>query len=315
MTKSVGPEDETREAVAARAAERRTARVPEPAGDEIRRQLRDTERRHQGALVVFRAALDRAFDPGSGVDPSARAELVGLPTRRGFLQIGGLAIATSAILVACSGGTSDVAAPNGTSSTAAGGAGATGGSTSPAATTDATLVLTAESIEQLAIATYQHALDSGLLKTGAAVDIARHFQSQHRDHAGLLAGLAKQMGQTATGRPNPYLDTNVVQPAIAHLVDERSVLALALALETAAAQTYTLGGGVLSVPALRQAVMSIGGIEARHMAVLNHVLGSDPVPTPFLPTDQAAPRASDLAPSGPVGAYPATVTTTTSPAG
>jgi hypothetical protein len=46
------------------------------------------------------------------------------------------------------------------------------------------------------------------------------------------------------------------------------VVALALALETAAAQTYAFAGGALSTPALRSTIMTIGGIEARHAAIL-----------------------------------------------
>ena len=43
---------------------------------------------------------------------------------------------------------------------------------------------------------------------------------------------------------------------------------IAFDLETAAAQTYVFAGGTLTVPALRSTIMTIGGIEARHAAVL-----------------------------------------------
>ncbi len=81
-------------------------------------------------------------------------------------------------------------------------------------------------------------------------------------------------------------------PAMEGLTDEESVVRFAFVLENAAAQTYTLAGGLLNTPVLRQAILSIGGVEARHAAVLNGVLGEPQVPDVFLPTDQAAPPES-----------------------
>ena len=53
---------------------------------------------------------------------------------------------------------------------------------------------------------------------------------------------------------------------------------LALALEEAAAQTYVFAGGALSTPALRSTIMTIGGVEARHAAVLRMAaLGQSPL--------------------------------------
>jgi plastocyanin len=40
------------------------------------------------------------------------------------------------------------------------------------------------------------------------------------------------------------------------------------AIQPAAAQTYVYAGGALSTSALRSAIMTIGGVEARHAAVL-----------------------------------------------
>jgi len=273
--------------------------------DEVDRQVRAIERDHRSALTMFRDAIDRVFDPDSNVDGATKAQLLGMPSRRGFLKIGGLTVATSAILVACS---TDATSSSSTTTTAQGATttvpaarGTTPGTTAASnadAVTDATLLLTAESIEQLAIATYQTAIDSGLVKTAALGSAAKYFQAQHRDHAGLLSSAAKSMGVTATGQPNAYLNDNVVQPAVKKLTDEKGVVALALELETAAAETYALAAGILSVAGLRQAIMTIGGIEARHMAVLNHVLGQPPVVAGgFMKTDAAAPKASFIAPT------------------
>ena len=60
----------------------------------------------------------------------------------------------------------------------------------------------------------------------------------------------------------------LVAPAVAKLKVEAGVVALALLLELAAAQTYAFAGGALSTPALRSTIMTIGGIEARHATIL-----------------------------------------------
>lgn len=270
-----------------------------PRRDEIRRQVRETEVAHRSALATFRDALDRAFDPASGTDAATKAALVGLPDRRGFLKIGGLAVAASAVLVSCS-DDSSTGRPGSTTTTAP-----------DPNITDATLVLTAASIEQLAVVTYQQVIDAGLLKTPTVADVAKYFQQQHRDHAGLLAATATKLGQSATDQPNGHLQRTFVEPRMKELRDEAGALALAVELEKVAAQTYAFAGGVFSVPPLRQAIMTIGGIEARHLAVLFHLQGEDPVPAPYLKTDAAAPRDSYLTPTGAVTPHPSTTTTTT----
>ena len=49
---------------------------------------------------------------------------------------------------------------------------------------------------------------------------------------------------------------------------EADAVQIALDLEEAAAQTYAFAGGALSTPGLRSTIMTIGGVEARHAAVL-----------------------------------------------
>ena len=106
---------------------------------------------------------------------------------------------------------------------------------------------------------------------------------------------------------NPYLLAEVISPAVEEIqggggpeVVQTLTLTLARELEIAAQQTYTQAGGILSTPELRQTIMSIGGIEARHSAVLATVLGDQPVPFAFGPTVAAAPPESYIAPNGPV---------------
>ena len=274
--------------------------------DHVRRELRDGQRDHDAAMAPYEAALDQAFDPSSGTDLATKAELVGAPSRRQLLKLGGLTIASTALLAACvEPASTDQVADTGT--------------LTPVPTTDkpqdpgspevdATLVLTALSIELLAIDTYQAALDNNWLALPLLVDVAKYFQSQHQDHAGALESAARRLGQNPDEvTANPFLTAEVITPAVEEIkagggeqVVQTLTLTLAKELEVAAAQTYTQAGGILTTPELRQTIMSIGGIEARHSTVLGAVLGEQPVPFPLEPTVNAAPPDSYIAPNGPV---------------
>jgi rubrerythrin len=65
-----------------------------------------------------------------------------------------------------------------------------------------------------------------------------------------------------------------LKPAIDGLKDEAGVIAFALELEQVAAQTYQANVGTFADPSLNVAIMSVGGVEARHAAVLASVLGA-----------------------------------------
>ena len=65
------------------------------------------------------------------------------------------------------------------------------------------------------------------------------------------------------------------------------VVALAYDLEVVAAQTYQSNVAGFEDPALNAAIMSVGGVEARHAAALASVLQQNPVPAAFQVTDKA----------------------------
>jgi hypothetical protein len=274
--------------------------------DHVRRELREGQRAHDAVQASYDAALDQAFDPGSGTDLDVRAQLVGAPNRRQLLKLGGLTIASTALLAACvEPPSSDQIAVTGT--------------LIPVPTTvepedpgsaevDATLVLTALSLELLAVDTYQAVLDNNWLELPLLVDMAKYFQGQHEDHAGVLSQQATRLGQNPKDvTANAFLTTEIVAPATEAInggggaaVVQTATLTLAKELEVAAAQTYTKAGGTLTTPELRQTIMSIGGIEARHCSVLSVVLGELPVPFALEPTVNAPPADAYNAPNGPV---------------
>lgn len=257
--------------------------------DEVRRQLRASAEDQKVALPVWRQTLARVFEPGSGVSHAEKAQLLGVPTRRQALKLGGGVVIGAAVLAACG---SDDDDGNMGASTSDDSAPASGGGSGDAAELDLTLLRTATSLEIAAVNTYQAAIDSGLVTTQAIADAAVLFQEQHQEHADLLSTATEDAGGEAYTDPNPYIQENVIDPALAALTDETSVVSFALDLENVAAQTYAFAAGALSTPAYRQAIMTIGGVEARHAAVLAGVLMEAQVPNAFLPTDQAAPEDS-----------------------
>jgi len=245
--------------------------------DEVRRQAKESQIEHASAMRSMRDIVNRLFDGGAGESATAKADFVtGGVNRRRFIQIGGLSVATAAIFAAC---------------------GSDKGSSSSSATTEATtttidamadvqILRTASSLEVLAVDVYQKAIDSGLVKTQAIADAAKLFQSQHKEHAGLFEGATKKAGGEVFDKANPVVMQSL-QGALSQLKDETGVVQLALQLEMAAAATYQSTVGAFKDPTLNQAAMSVGGVEARHVAVLLGVLKQPQVPKAFQTTDGA----------------------------
>jgi len=269
--------------------------------DEVRRQLSASKQDHAEAVPRFREALKRVFDHDSDAASSAKGALVGVPSRRSFLTVGSATVLGSAMLVGCGksskktlpvSGTS-IPAPSSTTTTAPG-----------SKELDLTLLRTAQSIEVLAVQTYQKAIDSGLLTTADVLDTIKLFQSQHQDHGDLLAKATRDLGGTPYDTANPFLDVEVVTPALAAADAEAGIVKIAVVLENTAAQTYVQAGGVLTTGDLRAAIMSIGATEARHLTVLYGVQAANPVPLPVMPTRDATPPESYIGPNGPVETPP-----------
>ncbi len=251
--------------------------------DEIRRNLRESATEQADALPTFASAVDQLLDPATGASVEDKATFLGVPTRRSFI-LGGSVVAASAIIAACSKkkpGQIPVTAPTPDPT-------AVSPTTVPGSVAnDLALLRTAQSIEALAVFTYQKALDSGLLTTPAVIDAVKLFQAQHQEHADSLNGPVTGAGGKIVTEPNQYLLDAAITKELADLTDQKSVLQLARDLENIAAQTYTGASGVLTVPALRVAAMTIGNVEARHITVLNGALGYAPVPLPIMSTAKA----------------------------
>jgi hypothetical protein len=249
--------------------------------DEIRRQLREAETLHREALGPWRRALDRLFSGEEAHDVRTKSQLVGVPDRRQFIKVGGATVIGAAVLAACSTSGSNNAATTGTTTPTTGVP--TSPTTAPEAsadvTTDKVLLRTATSIELLSVDVYDKVLGLGILTTPAIQQAAKLFRDQHNEHAALLQGATTKAGGVAYRNPNSYLSENVVTPALPTIKTEADAVKFARELENVAASTYTLATGILGTSDLRQALMSIGGVEARHVAVLNMAMNGGDLTT------------------------------------
>lgn len=240
--------------------------------DELRRELRDVDTAQRQVERSWFSTLREMFDPDRGATNADRARLLGVPDRRGLFKIGGIGIAGAALLAACG---DDSETPSGATSGTATGAmgtgaasGATGSGAGGSAALDLTLAKTAASLEFLAVETYTTAVKSGLVTTAAIGDAAKLFQSHHQAHLDALNALLAANGAARITTSNAAVKSMVVDPAVKAAKTEADIVALAYTLEDAAAQTYVFAATQLSKPELRSTIMTIGGVEARHRAIL-----------------------------------------------
>jgi len=243
--------------------------------DEIRRQLREADRANSAAMPRWREVLARITggDHRFSVDDQAAILGVPSPSRRQLFKFGGAAIIGAAVLAAC-GSDDDDSASAPTSPSTTGAAPTTGapatteppGTTTPGGSQDLVLARTAASLEKLAVDAYGTA--GALLTTQAIKDAATMFAEHHQLHLDALNGAITGAGGQAVTTMNQAVYDALVQPAVSAAKTETDAVNLALQLEEAAAQTYVFAGGALSTPELRSTIMTIGGVEARHAAVL-----------------------------------------------
>lgn len=252
--------------------------------DEIRRELRDIDRANDAAMPKWRSALSRLIG-GDECTTDEKAAILGVPspTRRNLFKIGGASVLGAAVLA--SGGFS-VAAAGRRPSSAPPGSDASGGM---GPEMDLVLAKTAASLEKLAVDTYT--AGAGLLTVQAVIDAATMFSDHHQQHLDALNGVITGAGAEAVTEANAAVFEALIKPAVDAAVAlaetdpagaETAVVTLAVTLEEAAAQTYCFAAGALSAPALRSTIMTIGGVEARHAAVLRVAAFAQPATEVFV---------------------------------
>ena len=232
---------------------------------EIHRELRAVDRLNTSAMPQWRSSLQRLFGDET-ISTNERASVLGVPSpnRRDLFRMGGITVLGAALLAAC--GSDGDSTHSGTDA-----ATTTPGTDTPTTVAgepnmDIVLAKTAASLEKLAVDTY--GIAAGLLTTPAVLAAATMFAGHHQMHLDALNGVITGAGATAITEMNQAVYDALIAPALATASTEADAVNIALALEEAAAQTYAYAGGALSTPGLRSTIMTIGGVEARHAAVL-----------------------------------------------
>lgn len=202
-------------------------------------------------------------------------------SRRVFL-FGTGGVVAGVVLAACGGG--------GSKSTTATTGAAGGAGTGSGLSGDLAVAALAASLENLAVNTYQGAIDNAA-KLGvppAVATFAMTAQSHHRQHAAAWNSILTGAGKPAATGVDQTVKTSVVDPGFAAVKSVPDLAKLALGLENVAAATYLNGiqNALQDTGAIKVAA-SIQPVEMQHAAILNFVLGQYPVPDSFAKTDGA----------------------------
>jgi hypothetical protein len=253
--------------------------------DELRRQLRDVDAEQLTVAKPWEEVLKRILDPDSGIETGTKARILGVPGRRAFLKLGTGAVIGAAVIAAC-GSNSDTGTTKSASSSSV--------ASSVAGVNDLTLAKTAASLEALAIATYDTALNSGTVTTAAIAEAAKLFKDHHQQHMDALNSVIISVGGPAVTTPNAAVKSALVDPVIADpMLDEARIVELAYDLEDVAAQTYVYATTALTNAALRSSLMTIAGVEARHKAILGFLVQNKTpsmiIPVSFYPSESPLP--------------------------
>lgn len=256
--------------------------------DQLRRDLRDLDSAQPEVHRAMRRLFQRALDPkrprGAGID------------RRGFLRIGGLTVAGTAILAACG------------DNAPAGGETPRVGTVPPvtdlptAVITDVALLRTATSLEYSAVSLYDLLLaDYSNLFTGDladALELFQRYRDDHQVHADLVTKLVEGLDGEPYECPNPrieqyYIDESLrlingdpkTDPPVEPSPDPaQDLLVVAHAFEELAASTYQALVPMLSLPELRADSMRIGAQESRHASLMARLMN----PTAIVSTAEVA---------------------------
>ena len=233
---------------------------------ELHRELRAVDRLNTSAMPQWRSSLQRLFSDET-ISTNDRATVLGVPSpnRRELFRMGGITVLGAALLAAC-GSDNDSEHSGSNAPTTAGTGDTTATTVAGEPNMDLVLARTAASLEKLAVDAY--GIAAGLITTPAVLAAATMFAGHHQMHLDALNGVITGAGATAITEMNQAVYDALIAPALATATTEADAVNIALALEEAAAQTYAFAGGQLSTPALRSTIMTIGGVEARHAAVL-----------------------------------------------
>jgi Ferritin-like domain len=252
---------------------------------ELTRMTADLDDAHSESLPAMRSSLEEWTDSTGVRDGFAR--LVSTPSSRRAFLLGGGAVLGGVALVGSGMGSGLAAAATRRDTSRA-----------PVASAqklsgDLAVVALAASLENLAVGTYQAAIDAvtaGKLTNvpPAVVAFAQTAQAQHEDHAAAWNAVLTSAGKRAVSGVDLTVKKRV-DHAFAKVTDVPGLATLALDLENVAAATYIAAIDVVKAPAGIKTAATIQPVEMQHAAILNFLLGQYPVPDSFAKKSGARP--------------------------
>ncbi len=242
----------------------------------------DLDEMHRATLpAMHTAAAEWAEDLRAGATAVGQTRT----SRRRFLTGGGAALGALAFVACSSGNNKGQANPTPTDRP---------GTANGALSGDFAIAASAASLENLAVGTYQAALDAATAgKLGAVPPAVAIFvttaKAQHSDHAAAWNSILTNAGKKAVTGVDLTVKDAVVDPAFAQVTDVTGLAKLALGLENVAAATYLNDIATIENNNALKIAASIQPVEMQHAAILNFVLGQYPVPDGFAKTDGFRP--------------------------
>jgi hypothetical protein len=220
-------------------------------------------------MTIDRDTIHPGAEAGeAGIAGQAPAEDLGGDglNRRRLLTIGGTSLLLSAVAAACGSTAPSTTPPASTT-------------TMPVSEADITALRTGSSLEFAGIKLYTMALAGNLIVSTSVSNAFKLFQTHHTDHSLLLQAKTTDAGAQPYTQPNSLVMDTVISPRLASATSELDLTKLAYDFEKAIAATYQADAGSFSNLSYNATVMSIGGIEARHVSVLANLLGMTAITT------------------------------------
>lgn len=205
-------------------------------------------------------------------------------SRRDVLRIGGLSVATAAVISAC---VEHVRGEVGRV-----GAVPTTAKLPDAIVTNVTLLRTASSLEHSIVNVYDQIIGKSNLLDPKHNDMFTRFRDDHVSDAKVFEDLTTAAGGTAWTCGNPKLDDVIMNPVLNRVTKatpattiskaiqpsdnpHRDMLNFAHGLESLGAATQQAFVSLFTDPALRAKAMTVGAREARHAALLALTINPD----------------------------------------
>jgi rubrerythrin len=145
---------------------------------------------------------------------------------------------------------------------------------------DTTILMSAITLEHVAVIAYDTAIASRLLSP-TLLRVAQQFRAQEQQHANVLTTALKDLGGAPPPLPKGVADVDKIVKGLGDVKSQADVVNFAIELETAAVAAYYDAQPKLVEAKLMQTGASIMANEGQHLVVLRKAVHEDPVPNAF----------------------------------